>query len=70
MPELKWVQTGSTMRMANDGPDSPSGSDEVDGGPVPPSPLSAYPPVDGRDQYDGTYHSKPVGSFLNDVGSC
>jgi hypothetical protein len=73
IPELKWVQTGSAMRMANDGPDSPSGSDEVDGGPVPPSPLSAvYPPVDGQNQYDGThpYHSKPVGSFHNDVGSC
>ena len=74
---LEWVQAGSTstMRMTNDGPGSPSGSDdEVDSGPVPPSPISAvYPPVDGRDQYDGTYHSiEPVqvGSFLNDVGSC
>ncbi|KIM91596.1 hypothetical protein PILCRDRAFT_133920 [Piloderma croceum F 1598] len=44
-PELKWVQPTQTTRMSIDEPDSPSGSDEINSRPVPPSPLSAvYPP--------------------------
>ena len=44
IPDLKRVQPGSTMQMANNGPDSPSGSDEVNAGPIPPSPLCDLSP--------------------------
>jgi uncharacterized Zn-finger protein len=65
LPKLKWVETGPTTQMDMDVPDSPSGSDEVDDGPVPPSPLSAgYPPgpsFESQRNRDGTkpYPSKP-----------
>ena len=76
LPKLKWVEMGLTTQMDMDGPDSLSSSDEVDGGPVPPSPLSpGYPPgpsFESQRNRDGTkpYPSKPVGIFRNDIGLC
>ena len=70
LPRLKWVAPGP---VAMDGLDSPSGSDEVDSGPVPPSPLSAAysqgPSSSFEDRYDGAHpYSKPVGIFHGDIG--
>jgi hypothetical protein len=49
IPKLKWVEQGPATRTAIDWPDSPSGSDEADGGA---SPISAVQPSTRRDGFD------------------
>lgn len=59
LPKLKWVSSGSSTQTAMDGHDSPSSSEEADGGPVPPSPHSAVYPSDSlfesREGYDSAH---------------
>jgi hypothetical protein len=71
VPELKLAQLEPTTRMGGDVLDSPSGSEEVDDGPLPQSPQSVAYSSSSR-LYDGSHGNYPeqVSFFPVSVGSC
>jgi hypothetical protein len=73
-PTLKWMQPGSTMHIATNRLDSPSGSDKIDGVPVSPGPLSiVFPSFEpgGQPNYDpiNSYQSGTRHEYFNRGGS-